>query len=128
MAVTVANVATELARSTPTGPVADQWTSWIARAYRLIQDRIDADTYAALDPAIVDDVVLQAVVEHVRAWRDTTAIRSTTTVDDGTIAREYDRPVGLLEIPDSLWPALLPSMGNLGGAYSIPLGSPWSIP
>ena len=128
MTVTVADVATELARSTPDSPVSDQWQSWITRAYRLVEDRFGDVAYAALDVAKVDDVVLQAVTEHVRAWRDSTAKRSTTTIDDGTIAREYEASVGLLEIPDALWDSLMPQVGNLGGAYSIPLGSPWSVP
>lgn len=128
MSVTVANVATELARPTPDTLVANQWQSWINRAYGLIEDRFGATDYAALDTAKVDDVVLQAVVEHVRAWRDSTAKRSTTSVDDGTVSREYDNGVGLLEIPDSLWPSLMPQGGVLGGAYSILLGSPWARP
>jgi len=128
MAVTVANVATELARSTPTSPTSDQWESWIARAYRLVESRrVDAGS-PTLDPADVDDVVLQAVVEHVRAWRDSTAKRSTTTIDDGTISREFEQGVGLLEVPESLLSELFPPVGTLGGAYSIPLGSPWSTP
>lgn len=124
MTVTVANVATELARSTPTSPVSDQWQSWIDRAYRLIEDRLGATAYAALDPATLDDVVLVAVSEHVRAWRDSTAKRSTTTVDDGTVSREYEQGVGLLEIPDSLWSLLDPALGS-GGAFTI---TPFSEP
>lgn len=106
MTVSVSNVAVELARPTPTSPVSDQWESWIDRAYRLIEARLGATTYAALNETILDDVVLIAVTEHVRAWRDSTAIRSTTSIDDGTVSREYDRGVGLLEIPDDLWPLL----------------------
>ena len=108
MTVTVANVATELARSTPTSPTSDQWESWIDRAYRLIEGRLGATAYAALDTDLLDDVVLMAVSEHVRAWRDSTAKRSTTTIDDGTVSREFDSPVGLLEIPDRLWDLIDP--------------------
>lgn len=124
MTVTVANVATELARSTPTSPVSEQWQSWIDRAYRLVSGRLGATAYAELDPATLDDVVLVAVAEHVRAWRESTARRSTTTIDDGTVSREYDSPVGLLEIPDSLWALLDPTVGD-GGAFSI---TPYSVP
>jgi hypothetical protein len=118
MPVTVAQVATELARSTPTSPISDQWQSWIDRAYRLIQNRLGATAYAALDQATLDDVVLMAVSEHVRAWRDSTAKRSTTTIDDGTVSREYEAGVGLLEIPDELWTMLDPTL-NETGAFSI---------
>jgi len=124
MTVTVAQVATELARSTPDSPVSDQWQSWLNRAYRLIEGRLGATAYAALDPDTVDDVVLVAVAEHVRAWRETTASRSTTTIDDGTISREYESAVGLLEIPESLWPLLDPTVGD-GGAFSV---QPYSAP
>ena len=117
MAVTVAQVATELARSTPASPVSDQWQSWIDRAYRLIESRLGATAYAALDPSLLDDVVLMAVAEHVRAWRDTTSRRSTTTVDDGSISREYDNGVGIFEIPDSLWLLLNPDATT--GAFTI---------
>ena len=106
MTVSVSNVAVELARPTPISPVSDQWESWIARAYRLIEARLGSTAYAVVDPTVVDDVVLIAVTEHVRAWRDSTAKRSTTTIDDGTVSREYEQGVGLLEIPDDLWPLL----------------------
>jgi hypothetical protein len=106
MAVTVEQVAVELARPTPTSPVSDQWQSWIDRAYRLIENRLGAASYAALDPEILDDVVLMAVVEHVRGWRESTASQYTVSVDDGTVSRKFERATGLLEIPDDLWPLL----------------------
>src|SRR5690242_8912397 len=104
MAVTVAQVATELARPTPTSPVSDQWQSWIDRAYRLIENRLGAVAYAALDPDLLDDVVLMAVVEHVRGWRESTASRYTVSIDDGSTTRQFEKSSGLLEIPDDLWP------------------------
>jgi propanediol dehydratase small subunit len=106
MTVTVAQVATELARPTPDSPVSDQWQSWLDRAYRLIENRLGTEAYAALDENVLDDVVLIAVTEHVRAWRDTTASRYTVSVDDSTVSRQYERAAGLLEIPDDLWPLL----------------------
>lgn len=106
MPITYVQVATELARPTPTSPVVEQWESWIDRAYRLIENRLGATAYAALDTDVLDDVVLIAVTEHVRAWRDTTASRYTVMVDDGSVSRSYESPTGLLEIPDDLWPLL----------------------
>ena len=106
MAVTVEQVAVELGRPTPTSPVSDQWQSWIDRAYRLIAARLGSETYAGLDPEILDDVVLMAVTQHVRAWRDLTASRYTVSVDDGSVTRAYEASTGLLEIPDDLWPLL----------------------
>jgi hypothetical protein len=106
MPVSVAQVAVELARPAPDSPVSEQWESWIARAYRLIEARLGSVTYAALDPDVLDDVVLTAVAEHVRAWRDSTASQYTVSVDDGTVSRKFERASGFFEIPDDLWPLL----------------------
>lgn len=106
MTVAVADVAVELGRPTPTSPVLEQWQSWIDRAYRLIEARLGTAAYAALDPAILDDVVLMAVVEHVRGWRESSASRYTVSVDDASTTRQYEKSSGLLEIPDDLWPLL----------------------
>ena len=124
MTVTVAQVATELARPVPASPVSDQWQSWIDRAYRLIEARLGSTAYAALDPAVLDDVVLISVAEHVRAWRETTASRYTVAVDDGSVSRQFESSVGYLTIPDSLWELLDPTI-NLDGAFTItPFGEP----
>ena len=96
----------QLARPIPASPVADQWQSWIDRAYRLILRRFGAVEYAALDPELVDDVVLMAVTEHARAWRDTTANKYSVAIDDGSVTRSYESSVGLLSIPDELWALL----------------------
>ena len=106
MAVYIDDVAVELARPTPDSPVAGQWVSWIARAYRLIENRLGADAYAAADSTLVDDVVLMAVVEHVRAWRETPEHRRTVSVDDTSVTSQYARSAALLTIPDNLWPIL----------------------
>lgn len=106
MPVTVAQVAVELARPTPTSPVSDQWQSWIDRAYRLIENRLGSTAYEALDVDVLDDVVLMAVTQHVRGWRDSTASRYTVSVDDGTVSKQFEKAAGLLEIPDELWPLL----------------------
>lgn len=110
MSVSVDDVAVELARPTPSSPVFDQWDSWINRAYRLIQNRLGPTKYAALVPATLDDVVLMSVVEHVRAWRDSTASRRTVSVDDGSVTHQFEAGVGLLEIPDDLWRMLDPTI------------------
>jgi hypothetical protein len=118
MTVTVANVAAELARPVPDSPVSDQWQAWIDRAYRLIENRLGATAYAALDVDVLDDVVVSAVAEHVRAWRDTTASRYTVSVDDGTVSRSYEQGVGYLTIPDYLWQLLDPTIGT-DGAFTV---------
>jgi hypothetical protein len=118
MTVTVANVAAELARPVPDSPTAEQWQSWIDRAYRLIENRLGATAYAALDADVLDDVVVSAVAEHVRAWRDTTASRYTVSVDDGTVSRSYEQGVGYLTIPDYLWQLLDPTIGT-DGAFTV---------
>src|SRR5512139_628608 len=124
MTVTVAQVATELARPVPASPVSDQWQSWLDRAYRLIENRLGATKYAALDTAVLDDVVLMAVTEHVRAWRDSTASRYTVSVDDGTVSRQYESGVGLLEIPDDLWRMLDPTITATESFTITPFSEP----
>ena len=124
MTATIVEVATELARPTPTGPQADQWQAWIMRAYLLIQNRLGQTAYDALEPQIVDDVVVQAVAEHARAWRDTTASSYTVSVDDGSTTRRYDAGVGSLSIPDSLWRLLDPTIGDAGAFTITPYAEP----
>lgn len=124
MTVTVAQVATELARPVPASPTSDQWQSWIDRAYRLIETRLGSTKYTALDTALLDDVVLMAVAEHVRAWRDSTASRRTVSVDDGSVSYQYESSVGLLEIPDDLWRLLDPTI-TASEAFTI---TPFSEP
>lgn len=117
MTVSVDNVATELARPTPDPLVADQWQSWIDRAYRMIRAEFGESAYAALDPDLVDDVVLMAVVEHVRSWRESTASQYTVSVDDGTVSRRFEASSGPLSIADDLW-ALL-GVNRFGQSFSI---------
>lgn len=124
MTVSITSVAIELARPTPDSPVADQWDAWINRAYRLILNRLGQARYDALDDNVLDDVVLAAVVEHVRAWRDTTASQYTVTIDDGTVSRRFDAGVGYLTIPDELWQLLEPTTGTSGAFTITPYASP----
>lgn len=124
MTVTVAQVATELARPTPDSPVSDQWQSWIDRAYRLIEARLGSTAYAALDPALLDDVVLMSVAEHVRRWRESTASRRTVSVDDATITTQHESSAGLLEIPDDLWRMLDPTITASESFTITPYGEP----
>lgn len=121
MTVSVDAVAVELARPTPSGQQAAQWQSWIDRAYRLVQTHLGDTKYAALDLTLLDDVVLTAVAEHVRAWRDTTATQYTVSVDDGSTTRRYEASAGPLSIPDYLWPVLDPTVTD-GGAFSVTPG------
>lgn len=106
MPVSVEQVAVELARPIPTSPVSDQWESWIGRAYRLVEAKVGSAAYALLDPDLVDDVVLAAVVEHVRGWRDSTASRYTVAIDDGSVSKTFESSSGPLTIPDYLWDLL----------------------
>lgn len=124
MTVTVDAVAVELARPTPTSPTSDQWQAWIDRAYRLIEARLGATAYAALDPQVLDDVVVQAVAQYARAWRDTTASSYTVSVDDGSTTRRYEAGVGTFIIPDDLWRLLDPAITD-SGAFTV---TPYSEP
>lgn len=119
MAVTVADVAGELGRTAPdsTDPTYTQWSGWIARAERLVRDRYDAAYFDTLDPARVDDVIVQAVAEHVRAWTPDNVRRKDVSVDDGRVGVDYYASVGPLTIPEHLWASLDPE--PVGGVFSV---------
>lgn len=118
MTATIADVAVELARPTPDGPVAEQWQAWISRAYRMITARFGVDVVAGFDMETVDDVVTQAVAQYARAWRDTTASQYTVSVDDGSTTKRFEAAVGAFDIADDLWALLEPAPGG-SGAFSI---------
>lgn len=125
MAVTVANVAGELGRTAPesTDPTYTQWGGWIERAGRLVRNRYSEAVYAALDPLLVDDVIVQAVAEHVRAWTPDNRRRKDVGVDDGRVAVDYYATVGPLTIPPHLWETLDPE--PMSGAFSVQMtGTP----
>lgn len=121
MAVTVKTIADALARPTPTGPMAAQWSGWIDEAVYLIQSRY-GDAFASIPALDLDYVVKQAVVEHVRLWRPEAAERVEVAVDDGRMARTYRRDAGALTIDDALWGRLDDALGlaeQPTGAFTI---------
>lgn len=124
MAVTPADVAVELGRSTPTPSETDRYQSWIDQALYLIEKRLG--DVSLLDAADVDYVVLMAVAEHARNPESATQV--SISVDDGSVSKSYTSGSDRVTIWDDLWAMLLPQGGVLGGAYSVPLGSPWSVP
>lgn len=107
MATTVYEVAVELGRPTPTaGSVQDlQWSQWITRTYRDIERRFGT-AYSALDPAVVDDVVLLAVAEHARNPDGVDSY--TVSVDDGSDTKRYKHSSGRIVIRDEWWAMLSP--------------------
>ena len=124
MAVSPADVAVELGRPTPTGDTLAQWESWIVEARYLIGRRLG--DINALNQGDVDYVVKHAVADHIR--NPDSATQVDVAVDDARVSRRYTSGAGRVTILDEWWSLLTPQGGVLGGAYSIPLGSPWSTP
>ena len=115
MAVTPADIAVELGRTTPDGASVEyaQWEQWIADALYLIGKRL---TIADLDAGDVDYVVRQAVVAHVRRPDDATQVA--VSVDDGSMSKTYRSSRGRVEIIEDWWALLSPPTSN-GRAFSI---------
>ena len=135
MAVTVADVAVELDRPTPEPDSSEfkRLSAWIARAVRAIGARAElrgVDVYA-LNPDLVDDVVMYAVVR--RASRPVDGAESVTeqaSVDDGSVSdtRRFPAAQGDMFILDAWW-ALLGLAEPRGRVGSMRLGVPsWRIP
>lgn len=116
MPVTVDQIAVEIGRSTPNvnSVEYEQIQQWIDRTYRDIQRRF-RDSYAALDPEAVDDVVILAVSEHARnpeGWdsRD-------VSVDDARTSIRYKHSSGRIVILDEWWEMLTPKRES--GAFTV---------
>lgn len=109
--VTPEQVAIELGRTAPelNSTEYQQWAGWIAQAYQLIVWRYGQAAVDAMEPTLVDYVVLQAVAQHVRSWTPNNVRRTDVSVDDGRVSTDYHSSVGTLAIPDGLWGMLDPA-------------------
>lgn len=116
MTVAPAQVGVELGVTAPSSLQTEQWQAWIDKALYLIGKRLDI---AALDPADVDYVVLEAVVAHARHPGNETQV--STSVDDGSVSRTYRSGAGRVVIPDELWGLLDPDLANESGVGSTRL-------
>lgn len=114
--VTPQVIADALARPLPPYARVAQWQGWIYEALFLIGRAFPG---VALDQETVDYVVKQAVVEHVRAWRETAEDRTEVAIDDGRVSRSYVRDAGPLSIADWLMAMLDPDGDSGGQAFSI---------
>jgi hypothetical protein len=118
MAVTPANIATELGMAVPSADSITfaQWDMWIADAVMLIEDRrIEVGVADALPQAKIDYVVRQAVSSHVRKPDDATTI--TIAVDDASSTRRYESGKGRVDV--SGWWGYLGLDEGTDGAFSI---------
>ncbi len=111
MAVSPSDIAQELGQSAVTDAQVIQWGQWITDALLLI--RVGDGTHvglgdpSALDPAVVDYVVRQAVVAHARRPDDATQVD--VSVDDGRTSRMYQSGKGRVAILDEWWDMLAPA-------------------
>lgn len=92
MAVTASDIATSLGRPLTTAEQA-QATQWIADAYMLIEVKF-GDTYADLDPNLVDYVVRESVAGRFRSGANNGASSISVAVDDGTVTRRWENSGG----------------------------------
>ena len=123
MAVIPAQVGVELGVTAPTPLQSEQWAAWIDKALYLIGKRLDVST---LNPADVDYVVLEAVVQHARHPGNETQV--TTSVDDASSSRTYRSSTGRVVIPDDLWGLLDPDLANESGVGSTQLYGEPDVP
>lgn len=100
MAVTPATIATALGVTTPTdGSLqSNQWTMYIADAYRLIEERRVDQGAPVIAVDRVDYAVKEAVKAHVQRPDDATMI--TVAVDDGSTSRRYESGKGRISLEE----------------------------
>ena len=118
MAVTPDMIAVALGVAAPTSDSAQyaQWSMWIDDALMLIEARLG--DVSLLNAARVDYVVREAVVAHAR--RPDEATQVTTSVDDASSSRTYQRGKGRVTIADDLWELLSPTAAK-GRAFTVDL-------
>lgn len=88
MTVEVSDIETALGR-TLTAPEQAQATQWIADAYMLIEVKF-GDTYAGLNPDLVDYVVRESVADRFRNGANGGASSISVAVDDGSVTRRWE--------------------------------------
>jgi hypothetical protein len=119
VAVTPADIATELGRSAPADgtPTFTQWTLWIADTLMLIEARFK-DRFDQIDDAVLDYVVRKVVAAQARQPQDG-ASSTTVAVDDSTVTRRYENAVSETDLED-WWDLLEPGGDGVSpGAFTI---------
>lgn len=118
MAVTPDTIAVALGRTAPAVDSIEyaQWDLWITDALLLIGARLGDPML--LDQDLLDYVVREAVVDHVRHPDDATQVA--VSVDDGSVSRSYRSGRGRVTIRDEWW-ALLSQATGPGRAFEVDL-------
>lgn len=124
MSVTPAMIAVALGVTAPqAGSIQEQqWELWIDDATMLIENRAEKMDVPIvdIDQAILDYVIRESVVAHVKKPDDATQV--SITVDDGTTSRSYQSGRGRVSIADEWW-ALLGLQAPDDGAFAIDMVS-----
>lgn len=129
MAVTPSMIAVALGVTAPVSdsPTDLQWEMWIADAVMLIETRRLLLEAEAIDAALLDYVVREAVVAQVKKPDDATQV--TVSVDDGSTSKSYRSGKGRVTILDEWWTLL--GLTEPSGAFaldmvgSISIHQPW---
>jgi hypothetical protein len=119
--VTPSDVAVTLGRSAPADGSAEfnQWALWIGDAENLIFDRLG--DLSLLNQANLAYVVREAVALKVK--NPDPIVQTTTSVDDGSVSKRYEKAGGHIHITEAWWAMLTPNTDdNAGSAFSI---TPW---
>ena len=116
MSVAPDDIAVALGRTRPDAGSLEslQWEMWISDALMLISARLG--DIGELDQDILDYVVREAVVSHVRKPDDATQVE--IAVDDARSSRTYRTSKGRVTIIDEWWDLLKPT-DSVSGAFSI---------
>lgn len=125
MTVSPETIQIALGRASATTDEENQWTMWIADARLLIQARLG--DLEDLDEAVLDYVVREAVVAHIRHPDDATQVSE--SVGDASTSRTYRSGKGRVTILEEWWSLLLPPDGGkaftLDTVGSTALHMPW---
>lgn len=115
--VTPAMLAVALGQAAPepASVTEQQWELWINDALMLIEARGALLGIEDVEPAKLDYVIRESVVDHIRRPDDATQV--TIAVDDGSSSRSYKSGNGRVTIRDEWWTLL--GLVESSGAFSI---------
>ncbi len=128
MAVTPSDIAAALGRpASPTAVETPQWQQWISDARMLLQygdgTRAGLGDLTLLSQSVLDYVVREAVLAHIRHPEDATQVD--VTVDATSVSKRYQSGSGRVKILPEWWGMLDPQLEDFGAFSISPTGKPY---